>query len=101
MAENKNKGQQYKEIEQYVNNACAAFIEPHGELVSISCRHTGSEGEGYIKVVDASDTANYYSVTDLTAEEICKLVATLVNGDYTRRKIEDYEQRKTIAQLFR
>ena len=99
--ENKNRGKHMKEIEDYVNNVCKAFIEPYSELLDISCRHTGSEGEMYIKTVDITDHADYYSVTELTAEEVCILVTRIILNEPTKRQLTEYEERKRVAALFR
>lgn len=99
--ERKNRGQLCKATEEYINNACRAFLEPHGEYLGIECKFTGSEGEGYIKLVDATDHADYYSITDMELEDVCKMIAKIVEGGHITRQVVEHETRKKVAALFR
>ena len=99
--EKKNKGQLYTEVEEYVNTTCKAFIAPHSDYIDIACKHKGSEGEAYIKLVDAADQAYYYNITDLNTEDICKLITKIIVGEHTPRMLTEYADRKEVAQIFR
>ena len=96
-----NTGQFYKEAENYVNTVCQAFIAPHEDYIKIECKHKGSDGIAYIKLTDASDCAEYFDITALNTEGICKLVGRIIAGQETPERLTKYEQRKEIAKLFR
>ena len=100
MAEAMNKGQIYKAVETYVNDVCGAFLAPHSEFVSIECKHKGTD-EAFIKVVDAADKVMYFNITDITLEEVCKMVVQIVSGEHITREIVERERRKEVASLFR
>ena len=96
-----NNGKMRQMIEEYVNSVCALFLAPHSEFVSIECKFTGSEGEGFIKVVDAADDVHFYSITEMTAEEICEMVVKIVSGAHITREICERDKRKEASLLFR
>ena len=96
-----NKGRKRQAIEEYVNSTCSAFLAPHSEFVSIECKFTGSEGEGYIRVQTAADEVRYFNITEMTAEEICEMVVKVVTDAHIKREVEDKEERKGVATLFR
>lgn len=98
---NRNVGQFHKETEAYVNTICQAFIAPHEDFLTVECRHKGTEGVSYIKLTDAADTATFFDVTGMKPEDICLLMSKVIVGEETSEMINDYEQRKEIALLFR
>ena len=95
------KGRQYMETESYVNEVCGAFLAPHSEFISIECKHKGSEGEAYIRVVDAADNVRLFNVTDMTLEDVCEMVVKIVANDHITREVVDREKRKEASALFR
>lgn len=95
-----SKGQTRQTIEEYVNNTCAAFLEPHSEFISITCKHRGTD-ETFLKVVDAIDNVRFFNATDMTSEAICEMVVELVKGDHIAREIVDKGKRRDVSALFR
>lgn len=100
MAE-KKKGQMYMETEAYVNEVCRAFLAPHSEFISIECKHKGSEGECYIRVVDAADNVRLFNATGMNLEEVCEMVVKIIIGDHIPREVVDRDKRKEASVLFR
>lgn len=96
-----NTGQQFKQIEQYVSEICQAFIEAHDDFMTVECRHRGSEGVAYLKLIDAADTAEYFDISELDLQGVCILIAQIICGEETPQKLIDYNERKEVAKLFR
>ena len=96
-----NNGQYQKHTQDYVNEICQAFIAPHQDFEKIECRFKGTDGIGYIKLMDAADTASYFNITGLDIEGVCKLVARVIAGEETPELLTKYEERKEVAPLFR
>lgn len=95
------QGEFYRQTEQFVNEVCGAFIAPSEEWARIECKHSGSDGICYIKIVDVTDDSYYYDITGLTLEQVAKLVAAVVAEVDTGRQIVARDQRKEVAALFR
>lgn len=93
-------GKFFAESEKYVSEICGAFIAPNTELESIECRHKGSEGLAFIKVVDCTGHSEYYDISGYTLEQIGYLVARVVVDDDVPERLVTRDARKEVAKLF-
>ena len=101
MAETNNM-KSMKNVADYVNEVCTAFLDPHGEFVSIACKYTsGGGGEGFIRVQTSSDEVHFYRIEGMNLEEVCEMVVKMVAGQPITREITDKAERKEVASLFR
>ena len=94
------RGQFYRDKEAYVNATCQAFIEPSEVWKSIECRHMGSDGIAYIKLVDRTDDSYYFDVTALDLSGITALVAKAIAEIECPEQVRGFEHRKAVAELF-
>lgn len=101
MAETNNM-KDMKVLQDYVNNICTKFLEPHSEFVSIECRFVnGGDGEGYIRTQTSADEVHFYRIEAMTLEEVCEMVVKMVAGQPITREITDKGERVKVATLFR
>ena len=94
------QGEFFKTTEDYVNKVCQAFIEPSLEWKSIECRHHGTDGIAFIKMVDTTGDCYYFNITAKELPEISELVARIVSGSARAEQVQRYEHRRLVAQLF-
>lgn len=97
---NENNGKHYQQTETYVNSICNAYIAPIDELKDIGCKHKGARGEAYIRIRSAYGNSYYYDITDLSMEEVAKLLASILMSKPTKRQVTDKEAIKSIEELF-
>lgn len=93
-------GKFFKATEDYVNNVCGAFIAPNNKWHSIDCRHKGSDGITFIRMMDTSGDCYYFDVTAFNLHQIGLLVALVVAGNRVSQEITKYYDRAEVAKLF-
>ena len=93
-------GEFFKQTDAFINEICQPFIAVNGDWLSIEVKRKGTDGESYIRMVDAAYDSYYYDVTAMSVEQIGVLVANIISGN-KEKQITSYENRKEIAKLFR
>lgn len=93
-------GKFFKATEDYVNNVCQAFIETSDTWHKIECKHKGSDGVAFIRLMDKSGDCYYFDITAFNLNQVGLLVAHIVAGNKVEQEITKFHDRKKVAEMF-
>lgn len=92
-------GQKAKQIKQFVEGACNAFLTAYKDVVRVEYRHDETNN-AFVKVTTAFGFANYFDVTDLDEGSICLMLSAMMCNGRPKRQLKDKELIRAVEKLF-
>ena len=91
-------GQKQKQMSEYVEKTCNAFLTAWKDIVKVECRHDSNNG--YIKVTTAFGFALYFDVTGMTRGGVCIMLCNVMSNKPSQRQLKDIEAIREVEKLF-
>lgn len=89
----------YKEIEKYVNEIAAPFVEPINNIESIRCARRADHM--YMELVHEDSYVRYFDISSMDISGIGMMIGHILANDPIKREIQDRVVKKEIRKLFK
>ena len=89
----------YKEIEKYVNEIAAPFVEPINNIESIRCARRADHM--YMELIHEDSYVRYFDISSMDISGIGMMIGHILANDSIKREIHDRVVKKEIRKLFK
>lgn len=89
----------YSEIEKYVNDTAATFLEPINNIESLKCARRVDHV--YIELVYEDSYVRYFDISSMDVSSVGMMLCHIVANEPISREIKDRLVKKEVRKIFR